>query len=348
MELTRKEYSWTSNGIGFLRLMLAALVILAHAPGRGGFDGLGFSLLGPRFGYGAIAVMGFFTLSGVLITRSWESSKGAKDYFVKRCLRILPGYWVCLIVCAFVLGPIAWSLAGTTGAYPWTGPDSAVGYVTHNITTKMNQDFIKGLYLMDGKEQGVNFPLWTIISEFTCYVLTGVAGMVGLSKKHRAGFLVALVGLTALLLFKDYRAGFPIGEASRLNHLLSYLIGICAYYYHEKIPLNPLLGWVSIALAVGSTHVTWLNWLFPFFFGYSVIVLGFLGPVKDIERKADFSYGVYMYGWPMQIMLPLVGGTRWGVWPYIGLTVLCVLPLAALSWYLVERPALKLKKLFAR
>lgn len=348
MGLTRREYSWTSNGIGFLRLMLATLVILAHAPGRGGFEGLGFSLLGPRFGYGGIAVMGFFTLSGVLITRSWESSKGAKDYFVKRCLRILPGYWVCLIVCAFVLGPIAWSLAGTAGAYRWTGPGSALGYVTHNFTTKMNQDFIKGLYMMGGKEQGVNFPLWTIISEFTCYVLTGVAGMVGFTKERRVWFLAALIGLTAFLLYKDFQGGFGAKEGSRLNHLLSYLIGVCAYYYHEKVPLHPMLGWASIAAAIGVTHVPVLDWLFPFFFGYSVIALGFLGPVKDIERKADFSYGVYMYGWPMQIMLPLVGGTRWGVWPYIGLTVLCVLPFAALSWYLVERPALKLKKLFAR
>lgn len=344
-----RDYNWRDNGIGFLRLMLASLVILAHAPTLGGFDGLGFWFLGPRFGFGSIAVMGFFTLSGVLITRSWEGSKSAGDYFVKRVLRIIPGYLVCLLVCGLIFAPIAWNATyGSLAKFPWTGPDSGLGYFLHNFTTKMNQDFIAGLYLRDGKPEGVNFPLWTIISEFTCYIVTGILGMVGLSKKHRLGFLIATLGLAGFIFFKDYRGGFTSVDPSRLNHLLSYLIGVCAYYYHEKIPLNPLAGWVSIFLAIAVTYSPLTGWLFPFLFGYSVIVYGFCGPIKNIERRGDLSYGVYMYGWPVQLLLPLFGATQWGVWPYTFLTVLVVLPLAAMSWLLVEKPALSLKKHFAR
>lgn len=86
------EYDWRNNAIGFLRLVLAASVIIGHGPMLGGYPNLGLTLTGPWFGWGEVAVMGFFTLSGILITKSWESSKGAKDFFTKRFLRIMPGY----------------------------------------------------------------------------------------------------------------------------------------------------------------------------------------------------------------------------------------------------------------
>lgn len=345
-----RAYTWSDNGIGFLRLILASMVLLGHATTLGGFESLGFPLLGPRAGFGMVAVMGFFTLSGILITRSWESSKGPRDYFVKRILRIFPGYWVCLLMCGLVFGPLAWHrIHGSLDQYPWTGPDSGLGYFLKNFTSKMDQDHIHGLYLMaNGKEQGVNFPLWTIISEFSCYVLTGILGMLKIGRQWRLGFLCAMLALAGFIFFKEFRAGFPLGaDHTRPPHLLSYLIGVCIYYYHEKVPLIPAAGWAAAIGAVASSYSPWTAWLFPFFFGYAVVVLGFCGPIRNIERKADLSYGVYMYGWPMQLLLPLFGLNQWGIWPYLGLTVLAVLPVAAASWYLVEKPATRLKKLFA-
>ncbi len=69
-----------------------------------------------------------------------------------------------------------------------------------------------------------------------------------------------------------------------------------------------------------------------------------LGPMaRDLfDPKADLSYGIYLYGWPIQQSLH-------ALWPDpSGLALLApalalTLPVAALSWYGIERPALALK-----
>ncbi len=344
------DYNWSVNGIGFLRLLLASLVILGHGPVLGGYEGYGVTLLGPAYGYGTVAVMGFFTMSGILITRSWESSNGLKDFFVKRVLRIFPGYWVCLIACAFLFGPLAWILSSRpVSLYPFTGQESALDYVINNFTSKMNQDFIRGLYFtVDGNPQGVNYPLWTIISEFTCYVFTGILGALSIGKKHRSIFLAVTILLLGYLFVKHNGATESTGIVGRLPHVLSYLIGVCAYYFHEKIPLRPSIGYASLVIGCVLSFNTYTSCLFPVFFAYSVIVMGFCGRVKNIERKADLSYGIYMYGWPVQIILGSVLSKSFGLYGYLLVSLLIVIPIAALSWYGVEKPAIKLKKFFIK
>jgi peptidoglycan/LPS O-acetylase OafA/YrhL len=59
----------------------------------------------------------------------------------------------------------------------------------------------------------------------------------------------------------------------------------------------------------------------------------------------DLSYATYLYGWPISLtcvlwLLPLTG-----FWPAMGIAVAATLAVAWASWKLVERPALRLKKL---
>ncbi len=343
------EYDWRNNAIGFLRLVLAASVIIGHGPMLGGYPNLGLTITGPWFGWGEVAVMGFFTLSGILITKSWESSKGAKDFFTKRFLRIMPGYIFALIMCAFVFGPIGWMLQNQTSSYPWSGPNSAITYVTNNFTTKMNQDFIEGAWVMHGKQQGVNFPLWTIISELTCYVITGFLGIVGIGKRHRVWFVAFTALLLGFLAYQAAKVGFVHdGAPSRLTHLFSYMLGVCIYYYHEHIPLRPWAGWLCAVIAWGCSWYAPAMLVFPIFFAYAVVVAGFLGKPKQIEKRGDISYGVYLYGWPVQLIVSLLIGKSVGVWGYILISAIVVIPFGILSWLLVEKPSIGLVKRFGK
>jgi peptidoglycan/LPS O-acetylase OafA/YrhL len=72
---------------------------------------------------------------------------------------------------------------------------------------------------------------------------------------------------------------------------------------------------------------------------------GFLRPVvQSVTKWGDFSYGVYLYGYPVQQMLMRTIGPKVPFGVFIGLSCLGTLLLAVLSWHFVEKPFLKLKK----
>src|SRR3982074_3309146 len=85
-----------ANNFGFLRLLFATLVILAHSPEL--VDGnRSREILTRIFGtmpLGEVAVDGFFLISGYLILQSLVNSKSYFEYLSKRVLRIYPGYIV--------------------------------------------------------------------------------------------------------------------------------------------------------------------------------------------------------------------------------------------------------------
>jgi peptidoglycan/LPS O-acetylase OafA/YrhL len=78
---------------------------------------------------------------------------------------------------------------------------------------------------------------------------------------------------------------------------------------------------------------------------YGTVFVAFV-PRLPMIRHTDLSYGMYLYGWPSQQLVEqfiVPGGTplQNTAWA----TVLA-LSLATASWFLVERPALRLKKRF--
>ena len=93
-----------SNSLNALRLVLAALVIVSHSwplTGREPEPALGGANLG------VWAVLGFFAISGFLITRSRLSGRPTHTFYRARALRILPAFLVCLVVVAFVFAPVS-------------------------------------------------------------------------------------------------------------------------------------------------------------------------------------------------------------------------------------------------
>src|SRR5690606_6733938 len=98
----------SDNAFGVLRLFFATLVIFSHAFPLSGFgkDGL-FLLSGGKESIGGVAVIGFFIISGYLITKS-GSRNDVLQFLWRRALRIFPAFWVALIVGAFGVAFLAW------------------------------------------------------------------------------------------------------------------------------------------------------------------------------------------------------------------------------------------------
>lgn len=59
--------------------------------------------------------------------------------------------------------------------------------------------------------------------------------------------------------------------------------------------------------------------------------------------RSDYSYGTYIYAFPVQQMLAAAGVHRSGLIAYVAASAACTAPFAVASWWLVERPASRLR-----
>ncbi len=80
-------------------------------------------------------------------------------------------------------------------------------------------------------------------------------------------------------------------------------------------------------------------------FAYLVLWAGARLPFTKIGTKRDFSYGLYIYGWPVLQLASFFGLNALGLPAYLAIVLVASVSLAAASWYLVESRALRLKNI---
>jgi peptidoglycan/LPS O-acetylase OafA/YrhL len=66
-------------------------------------------------------------------------------------------------------------------------------------------------------------------------------------------------------------------------------------------------------------------------------------PHKSLKLRTDLSYGVYIYAFPIQQLLVICGLGVMNPIVFAIIAAIATLPLAALSWVLVEKRAMSLK-----
>jgi peptidoglycan/LPS O-acetylase OafA/YrhL len=334
-----------NNNFNFLRLLFASLVLLSHAPEI--IDGnRSRELLTRLFGslsFGEFAVDGFFLLSGYLIVKSWMNEPRPLQYLQKRIFRIYPGFIVASIIGAFIVGPL--------GAVP-----------SEYFAQFRLWSFIKGVLFLQStitppvfagqSNPAVNSSMWTIFFEFQCYFLVMVLGMIGAARR-RSVWLVLSICL--LLTFAAHKFGYlPLaGERpvviplarNMLRLATVFFVGGCFYLFRDKIKFDLRLSLIAIVVLVAGLF--WSNAAEIFlatFGGYLLFYVGFahIPALRKFNEISDISYGLYLYGWPVQKLL------LW-YWPNLSPWALFILSLAAsaalgfISWHMVEKPCLKLK-----
>ena len=351
------------NAFGFLRLLLAILVIFSHSFPLGGFgiDALEAFTRG-RHTVGLAAVAMFFVLSGFLITRSASGSVSVARFIWHRFLRIFPGYWTCLIVCAFIFAPlIAFVEYGTLlgiFAAPRTSPQS---FVLHNAGLLHLNDFsllgivnispqsIAGLFRHNPVPHLINGSLWTLPFEVVCYLGVAVLALCCVLRRARWVVLAAFVGLWFLcahsyLYPESFNRCFPVPGLNVFVPLaLSFSAGCLCFVYREKIPYSAWIFAVCLILVSLSLPFGVFGLATPIFMTYVFLWLAFTLPFSRFEARGDYSYGTYIYAFPVQQVFALAGLQENGFALYFGGSVLMTLILAILSYRLVEAPCLRWK-----
>ncbi|MGY5884846.1 acyltransferase family protein [Modestobacter lacusdianchii] len=334
------EFPSGRNSLSAIRWGLAVLVIVAHSFPLGGFAGdvrLGDMELDD------VAVAGFFALSGWLIIQSRLSTDLA-TYAWRRVLRIYPGYLAVGVVVAFFFAPIGSLLGGG----PWSVGDG-VRYVLANDWLRV------GAYNVGQTPMNVPFPgawngsLWTLYHEALCYVLIGAIVSV-VPRRHLTSVVVLAWAGLSFLAWGGGRGWFE--QSATLQEFVSlapyFFAGAALFVLRGRVPLHG-----AIALAACLTSLIVLHQGLDAEFvamplAYCLLYLGVRLPFHRFGRRHDLSYGMYIYAFPVQQTLVLLGVASWGLVPYMVCSVLATVPFAALSWFAVERPAQRRRRLLDR
>jgi peptidoglycan/LPS O-acetylase OafA/YrhL len=336
-----RELTARANNFDALRFCAAASVIFSHAflvaEGDEGHEYFA-RLTGGQTILGLVGVFVFFTISGYLVTGSYLSTGSAARFALKRGLRIFPGLWVNLLVVGLLLGSVVSTLP--LGAYL---SDPGLGtFFSHNLLFDATDTPLPGV-MFSGNQVGrlINGALWTLRYELMMYVMVLLLGLVGLLRLSVSLFLLGL-GIVSI---GFEQALTPYGDLGEW----AWLVGFFAAGMVMR--LLPEAGWQDRRLAllagIGLLVSGWLHlfiMLFPLFGGYLTIYLARLHtPRLDfLGRCGDLSYGLYIYGWPIEQATVWATGDRLPWWQVFALSLALAIAAALLSWHGVEKWALRL------
>lgn len=328
------------NNLNLVRVCAAVGVLVSHAyPIALGPDAIQplQSLLGVTLG--TVSVYIFFVISGFLITQSFDRSRYLSNWLSARIMRIFPGLLVAVALTALVLGP----LLTTHGLSAYlTDPDVPV-YVLRNLTLVSLQYDLPGVFQDNPYGGAINGSLWTLVHEVACYIGVLIVGLLGLTKTRwglSAALLLYAGGYLVLGYFADDIA-IPRKIMQLRDLSLPFAIGMAFYAWRGQIRVNWLIGLVLLPLVYVAQGTFLQKEVFLLVLAYWILLVSFLpgGVVRRYNEIGDYSYGVYIYAFPMQQLIAYLFDQTGPVQ-----NMLLSLPLTALlaviSWHYVEKPSL--------
>lgn len=343
------------NALNACRLVMATGVIFYHS----------WAITGRELSFAPVHqllrdvwVDGFFAISGFLITWSWFRRPRLRDYFAARALRILPGLWFCLIVTGFLIAPLGVAVQGGSPGELLLSR-APIEYVLGNIGVLLTQQGISGTPSGVPVSGVWNGSLWTLVWEVLCYIAVAVFGVIGLLR--RKWFIPALLALTILWSAKlpawsvfadlaetqqkmDPETAVLFVQAIIARFAAMFLAGALVYQIRNVLPARWSLVALSVATVLASCFLPNYRVLAALPLAYAVIVTGALIHNKRYRLRTDLSYGVYVYAWPVQQLLVMGGLAVLPPAVFAIVAAAVTVPLAAFSWFVIEKPAISLKR----
>ncbi|WP_431279887.1 acyltransferase family protein [Leifsonia poae] len=188
-----------------------------------------------------------------------------------------------------------------------------------------------------------NGSLWTLWWEFLCYLAVLALGLTRLLK-FRATIPAIFAGCLTGVILADTGAltNFYLVNASRFG--LMFAAGALIYQLRHWLPARWSLVAVSAGLTVVASVLPDYRVLAALPLAYLLIATGAMVKVRRLRLENDISYGTYIYAFPLQQVLACAGLYVLGVPLFAVAAIVVTLAVASLSWYLIEKPAMRLKR----
>ncbi|MGM7775980.1 acyltransferase family protein [Arthrobacter sp. KNU-44] len=334
------------NSLNALRLVFAAAVIVSHSWWLGGY-GPEPSLYGIKLG--TAGVMGFFAISGYLITVSAERSDTVLEYAAARLARIYPALVVAALAVAFVAAPLGALL--THGTYDLRGALAFLGAALALSVGVMDTPAIGTSLWGNNDRFDWNGPLWTLTWEGLCYVIIAIVVFLlrrlpG-SRRGTATAIFLLFAASTGAVFGKLLAGSlgPNRTEFALPLLAIFMAGSLLATQRHRVLIGAVPSLLAVLAVLGALATGYGTALAPLPFAYLVLSIGSIGSASAIGSRYDISYGIYIYGWPIQQLLaaahtpahvPVLG--------FAALALVAAWPLGFLSCVAVEQPAQRVRR----
>ncbi|MCE7653964.1 acyltransferase family protein [Vibrio fluvialis] len=321
------------NNFNFIRIFAAIMVIYGHSNAIVFDGGVDFVTRYLEWGFtGGIAVDMFFVISGFLVTAS--VSKGNIFYYFKsRLFRIYPALIFWVAVTSFVIAPIFSNDSYNFGS-------SIKYFLDLAFTSKMNY-FIDGVFY-GNKDKAINGSLWSIILEVRLYVVVAIVYMLGVLANISLFNLAFFLSFVMFFFSPEY---VPFAASPTDIHVSAlFLIGSFYWVNRNVILISPfiallLFAFVSLAFSLGKFEIAYM-----FAMPYFLFCVAYMDGLAIFRRVGDYSYGIYLVGWPVQqvvvSMSPSISVEKHQI-----LSIVISFALAIFSWHFIEKPCLNFKKI---
>lgn len=333
------------NHFNLIRMVAALAVLVSHAwPLTGGKGSVEPLQVATGHSLGTLAVFVFFAVSGFLVTASFARASGPAGFVVARALRIVPALAVSSWLVALGMGPLVTELPVT--AY-LAHPDTWA-FVARNSLPVSHLFTLPGVFETNPYPHPVG-SIWTLPNEVACYALVLLVGLSG--ALHRPVVMAAGMGAyLAWWMAVDLGAVVLPARVDALRVLsLPFVVGMAMFQWRHLVPIG---GGVALGMAFASLWAVVMARHGPVYQPLLMLCLAYWAfwlahvsapALNGFRRIGDYSYGTYLYAFPVQGFVVWLWGPMSPL-TNIALALPAVLVCAALSWHLVERPALSVRQ----
>lgn len=340
--MNQKTIISRNNNFDILRFVLAFIVVIVHIYDLTLYENL---KLIKFFLNSKTAVQGFFIISGFLIFMSYERSKNLKEYIIKRFRRIYPAYFFVISFCSvfgYFLSELQFREYFSLDLFK---------YIFYNlIFLNFLQPFIPGVFENNPVMPAINGSLWTIKIEVMFYLLVPlIVWLLRKNKKHKLKIILLIYTLSYLynisFLYISELTGRGVFKiiAKQVPGQLSFFIsGALLYYYFDVFKKNKSLLVVLSIVTFSLSSINYLGFLKPISLAIIIFYISFSFPMfNGFGKYGDFSYGIYIFHFPIIQLLISYGFFKSNVYRDISIAIIIILLVSILSWNLLEKPFLK-------
>lgn len=344
------------NGFNLIRWLCSVGVLYSHSFS---IFGLSEPKIFNQYTLGLFCVFVFFLTSGFLIFRSWIQRPSIRWYVVSRLLRIFPALIGVVTFCVIVVGPVATRHSLST----YFSDSQSFNFFKSNVIFFVFdwQQALPGVFEKLPISHAVNGSLWTIPFELFMYFLLLLTVLPSVLFANQVGSKTASFLASIFLIF--YVLGNHLyknnpGQVFEFLNVIGlgfpllilggfFSIGVLYAYVDDRF-FRPMVAMLLLFFCFALNEFKFFQLFLWFSLPYIVIAIAQSKSFSriDVFHKHDLSYGIYLYAFPIQQLIFQFFGSKVDRITGFALSFALTFLLAAISWFLIERPSLRLKARF--